>query len=379
MASQQNLVTRARLEQIKAAQTELVNNLFKHANASLSKAHGINLRYLPVPYYDAAGNDVSMYLDSHGDRVGRYYMVLNYNRINYFVPIEATSLPGKDPETGISRTLNTPTITTAPGGTAWVTDFTPQDEQDLINTNTQVLLPHTQEAHWETHSGGLYQVIPQVTVDSAGHRVADYLARIIVDGVELLLPCSRRLGGPLQPVRPAFPGITTLIGTNCNYCSMGRDDTQFGYFYVNLPAGGTLPYIFEWQLNSYVPTGPTDPLLGSGEWVSLVYSTGFTAVPAQVSWVNTHSKMVGTAEYPYELVIRTASGNNSGQPGALVRGKFTNAAGSTYTNWCYFRCNDEDGSWIFSGPDTNQSASRITLANDPVYSDNYYYPPGPPI
>ena len=70
MASEKNLVTQARLQEVKFAQNELVDNLYAHVNDSLSRAHGIELYYLPHPTYDSNGNDISIYWDSHGDRVG---------------------------------------------------------------------------------------------------------------------------------------------------------------------------------------------------------------------------------------------------------------------------------------------------------------------
>jgi hypothetical protein len=63
---------------------------------------------------------------------------------------------------------------------------------------------------------------------------------------------------------------------------------------------------------------------------------------------------------------------------ATIRGKWTNPAGDVFTNWCLFQANDEDGSWIFSDPDFNQSASHVNIVNDPVWVNGYYYPPGPP-
>ena len=219
--AEKNLVTKARLEQIKTAETDLVDNLYQHANYSLSKAHGIQLINLPKPFLDSNGNDISYYQDSHGDRVGYYFMRLTYQNINYYAPVELSGLAGKDPETGISPDTNVVVPTVVPGGAAWVTDFTPENEQDLIVTKDSVLIPHTKLSHWETHTAGIYQVIPQIITDSAGHRVSNYVARIVVDGTELWITCDLRLGGPEQFVRVAFPAINTLEGTNCNWCSMG--------------------------------------------------------------------------------------------------------------------------------------------------------------
>ena len=378
MASEKNLVTQARLSEVKTAESGLVDNLYAHANTTLSKAHGVILWNLPHPTLDGDGNDISVYYDSHGDRVGYYMMRLTYNNTNYFAPLELSTLAGKDPLTGISPDTNvTGIVPVIPGGTAWVTDFTPQDEQDLIVTNNQLLLPHTLLSHWETHTGGVYQVIPQIITDSAGHRVSNYVARFVVDGVELWLPCDPRIGGPVQPVRAAFPAITTLQGTNCNYAAMGRDDAQFGYFWYNAITGGTLPPTFKWQYNSYQPqkTGGyfyKDPLIGSvsTSWFDVDMTPGSHAMPGNP--VGATSTVVGN-----KLTVQVSVGDDK-RIVATIRGKWTNPAGDVFTNWCLFQANDEDGSWIFSDPDFNQSASHVNIVNDPVWVNGYYYPPGPP-
>jgi hypothetical protein len=378
MASEKNLITNARLSEVKTAESGLVDNLYAHANASLSKAHGLILWSLPHPTLDGGGNDISVYQDSHGDRVGNEFLRLTYNNTNYFVPLELSTLPGKNPLTGISPDINAVGITPIiPGGTAWVTDFTPQDEQDLIVTNNQLLLPHTLLGHWETHTGGIYQIIPQITTDSAGHRVGNYVARVVVDGVELWLPCDTRVGGPAQPMRMAFPAITTLQGTNCNYAAMGRDDNQFGYFWWNASTGGTLPYAFTWQYNTYQPLKTSgkfylDPLLGSGTWLDVNMTVGvYQSMPSNPV------SALSLITLPNKLTIRVDVGDSK-RICATVRGKFTNTTGSTYTNYCLFQANDEDGSWIFTDPDVNQSASHVNIQNDPVWVNGYYYPPGPP-
>lgn len=377
MASEKNLVTKARLSEIKTAEGDLVENLFQHANASLSKAHGIVIYNLPHPFLDANGNDISIYQDSHGDRVGYYFMRLTYNNVNYYAPLEDSVLEGKDPTTGISPDTNVFVPTVIPQGTAWVTDFTPEDEADLIYTNDSVLLPHTKLSHWETHSGGIYQILPQITVDSAGHRIGNYVARILVDGVELLIPCDPRIGGPVQPVRVPFPAINTLQGTNSNYAAMGRDDSQFGHFWWSAATGGTLPTTFTWQYNTYQPQKVAgqfykDPLIGSGSWLDVNMTVGvYQAMPSNP--VAAQSLIT----LPNQLTVRVSVGDAK-RIVATIRGKWTNAAGSVFTNWCLFQANDEDGSWIFSDPDFNQSANHVNIVGDPVWADGYYYPPGPP-
>lgn len=379
MASQKNLITQARLQEVKFVQNELVDNLYAHVNASLSKAHGIELYYLPHPTYDGNGNDISIYLDSHGDRVGYYYMRLTFNNTNYYAPLEITTLAGKDPMTGISPDLNVGVIVpVTPGGSAWTTDFTPEDTQDLIVTNDSVLYPHTLLAHWETHTAGVYQVFPQATYDSAGHKVGTHVARVVVDGTEYWIPCTTSASGGIpQPMRLPFPAINTLQGTNCNWCSMGRDEHQFGYFWFNAATGGTLPYTFTWQINSYQVQWSgnwwSDPNIGSGTWIDLPYSLVQVALPGGSPYPGDYYYTL-----PNKLTIRSSVGDDSGYVVATVRGKYTNIAGSVYTNWCLYKANDEDGSWIFADPDVNQSAQHVSIKNDPVWSDGYYYPPGPP-
>ena len=379
MASEKNLITQARLQEVKFAQSELVDNLYAHANASLSIAHGIELYYLPHPTLDGVGNDISVYRDSHGDRVGYYYMRLTFNNTNYYAPLEVTTLAGKDPMTGISPDLNVGVIVpVTPGGTAWVTDFTPEDEQDLIVTNDSVLYPHTLLSHWETHGAGIYQIFPQNTYDSAGHKIGTHLARIVVDGVEYRVPCTTSAtGGIPQPPRVAFPAINVGAGTNWNYTAMGRDDHQYGHFYWNNAIGGTLPISFMFEFNTYQPqkgawgSWQSDPLLGSGTWVPMPFS--LTPLPMTGNPI--------TAEYTYfsgnHMQIRSSSGSDSKRCAATVRGKFTGAGGTTYTNYCIFIANDEDGCGFIADPDVNQSASHVTIAVDPVWIDGYYYPPGP--
>lgn len=381
MAAEQNLITKGRLAEIKTAEAVLSENLFAHANASLSKAHGVLFYNLPHPTLDANGNDISVYYDSHGDIVGNNLMRITHSNVNYYVPIQTTTLAGKDPYTGITPDLTTIANLGAitPGGTAWVTDFTQQDQEDLIFTNDSVLLPHTLLSHWETHTGGVYQVLPMVITDSAGHRVSNYVARIIVDGVELYVPCDLRSRGPIQPIRVAFPAICTLPGTNANYCAMGRDDNQSGYFFVNTPTGGDLPWTFVWQVNSYYPPSYpywANPLLGSGTWADLIGTSGNMGPAQPVENPVFASYSIRTSDN--RLTVTSFSGNNSLQAVCTVRGKWTNAAGSVYTNMCIFASNDEDGSWIFSDPDLNQTAFHANIVADPTWVDGYYTPPGPP-
>jgi len=381
MATEQNLVTKASLEETQTAETLLVENLSAHVNASLSKAHGIIFYNLPHPTYDANGNDLSVYYDSHGDIVGNNLMRLTYNRVNYYAPINPSSLAGKGSLTGLDPSVfisaAAAQAAVIPGNTAWTTDFTLQDQQELLFTNDNILIPHTNLSHWETHTGGIYQILPQIITDSAGHRVSNYIARILVDGAELWIPCDTRSNGPIQPVRVAFPAINTLQGSNANYCAMGRDDSQYGYFWYNPAAGGELPATFQWQYNGYQPQKIgnsfwSDPLTGSGIWYDISNSPGYQAMPSNPVGA------VSVVSSPNKLTVQVSTGSDSQIVCATIRGKWTNAVGTVYTNWCLFIANDEDGSWIFSDPDSNQTATHVPILNDPTWVNSYYTPPGPP-
>lgn len=197
-----HLITQTQLSQIRTLETMIADNLSAHVNTSLSKAHGIIFFRVPAGTVNPDGNDISVYTDSNGDIVGRFYMRLTYNGVNYFAPLESSVLAGKDSDTGAFDPVAS-TAAVSPGGTAWVTDFTQQIEEDLSSTNDNILLEHSRLGHWEAHTGGNYQIVPQRVYDSAGHIVANYVARFIVDGVELYIPCDPRLGGPQQTPRNA--------------------------------------------------------------------------------------------------------------------------------------------------------------------------------
>ena len=78
-----------------------------------------------------------------------------------------------------------------------------------------------------------------------------------------------------------------------------------------------------------------------------------------------------------KLTVITSVGDNQTCI-CTIRGKWTNSVGSVYTNWCIFVANDQDGSWVFSDPDFNQTATHVPILNDPTWVNSYYTPPGPP-
>lgn len=245
-----NLVTSSSLQEIKVSELEIVNNLSIHANTSLSKAHGWVFLNLPSPYLDSGGNDVSFYADSNGDIVGHYMLRLTYNNTNYYAPMESSILAGQDATTG----LTIAEISTAGviGGTAWITEFVSEVQSVIQSANSTVLLPHTRLGHWETHTGSIYAVIPQVTYDSSGHTVGNYIARISFNGQELWIPCDSRLGGPLQ--LPRLSGFSVISPIYLE--SGGGDTAPYNTPFFPVLLGGTLPITY-----SYEGPGTASPAL----------------------------------------------------------------------------------------------------------------------
>lgn len=330
MGSEKNLVTKARLEQIKTAESELVDNLFAHANASLSQAHGIDFLGLPNPTLDSNGNNISFYADSGGDRVGLNYMRLTYNNVIYFAPVEFTTLEGKGSSTGISPDTNVTVPPAIPGSTAWVTDFTPDDEADLNFTNQSVLLPHTQLSHWEAHTAGVYQILPQLIIDSAGHTVSNYVAHISVDGVEMYIPCDTRLGGPLQPPRNVARAPASIVW------NFAAGESYAGGTVCNATWAGTAPFTVRWQL-----------LTAGSNWTYLTNANG-TTTGVKTSF-DTRLQIGGHANngnFNSTFVFTTVN-SQTGANNGKMRIEVVNASGTAYAEVILF-ANNETSCTVFS-------------------------------
>jgi hypothetical protein len=375
---QKNLITRSNLDEVNQAASGLVENLLAHINGSLSKQHGWNLVVLDDPTYDSDGNYITYYTDSGGDQWGRYRLQLTYNNTHYYVPLNTTTLAGKPALTYDDLFPAISDFSDTEINRAWVTDFSAQLQNAIGALNTDLLLPHTQKMHWEAHGAVYYQVIPQIVRDTAGHRVANYVAKIIFEGRELLLPCDTRIGGPAQPVRLPLNAVTTLPGARHNVVHCANDDNQWGYFYTTDPVGGTKPYTVTWEYNMYVPGSKNDASTGSGAWISLpLQLTADTDIPQPVS-NGANSTKYRHFNNGHTLKIITNTQSNGTRIALVVRARWSNAAGSVYSNWALMEFRDTDGSWFFSGPDTNQSTYYYKIPNDPAWANGYFTPPPPP-
>jgi len=329
------LVTQSSLETIKGVEAALASNLDAHVNASLSKAHGLILYNLPHPFYDSYGNDLSYYADSGGDRVGYSQMRITDNNVSYYAPLESTALSGQDTTTGVISSTSLTTEPVIAGNTALVTDFTLNDEADLIFTNNSILLPHTRFAHWETHTAAVYQISPSVILDSAGHTVANYVARLSFNGVVLYIPCDTRLGGPLQP--PRSPLIPSAISAK------QRNDPN----YMNLSitcsvTGGTLPMTFQWQYD----TGGGNKLTPTpnGIWANFTTGGGTQVIPqgSLPGWGAPQDLILynqTSAASPILLIIQTHP-QNPNKASVMIRCLVTNPAGTVASNSLAFSTYD---------------------------------------
>jgi len=246
MAKPNNVITQSDVQAVKAYEQLLADNFAAHANASLSKAHGIEFVYT-VGLVDADGNDLSTYQDSNGDVVGTAMMRLTdpFSLFSYFVPLNGSTLAGQDVSTGVATPITSAGVQ---GDSAWITDLSTEALASLSAANDTLLLPHTRLAHWQTHTGGnLYGILPQNTFDSAHHLVAEYVAVFIYKGKKLLIPCSRRLGGPLQP-----PRILNLTPSTASLHTTGSSG-DYGIYFSPTVSGGTKPMTFAYYYNTNLP------------------------------------------------------------------------------------------------------------------------------
>lgn len=325
--SDKNIITQSEVGQVKVSESLIAENLLAHANASLSKAHGIEFMLLPSPFYDAGGNDVSFYADSGGDRVGSHQMRLTFNNTNYYVPLESTLLAGQDPLTGVKTT---PQVVQGDGGTAWVTDFAAGAVESLNAVNSSLLLPHTQLAHWQTHSGNVYAVLPQIVLDSAGHRVSNYVARLVYKGSAMLVPCDPRLGGPVQLARPH-----AFSPNHYRFSSSGpNDNLENSPFTVTFD--GTKPATIQWQAAS-----------AADDWFDLTASDGSTYFNL-INW-NPGIKYIwpgaGVAGQETIRITYMRPVVNTWRV-LYLRALITNAAGTAASEPIQIDIKDKTGSWI---------------------------------
>jgi hypothetical protein len=341
MSAEKNIITQSEIGPIKTEEAELAENLYAHANASLSKAHGMEFVRLTYPFTDTEGNEVSQYYDSNGDIVGYYQMRLTYSNTNYYVPLISSMLSG---QTALKGVRSSSGISIETGDSAWVTDFTSGAVNSLAVANTTMLLPHTQLSHWETHTSGIFSVLPMTVLDSAGHIVGNYVARLVFDGKELLVPCDSRLGGPAQ-----VPRLQAFITNHYSFKS-SSPNSAMATTPLTINYQGTAPVTFQWQV-SINNSLWQDLAPGVNVWFTLSGWQG----GIQTIWTSTASPT---------LIINYMSPAENRWQTVYLRAIVTNSAGSVTTGVIQIDIYDKTGSWIVyaahaAAPFTDQEMRRL--------------------
>jgi len=273
----QTLVTQTAAQPVLAALTEVASNLAAHANASISKAHGINmLQFAPNSINDGSGNDISVYYDDHGDVIGTIFVTFVINDTVYYAPALVTTLPGQALSTGQGvYGASAPSAPASPGTTdnsaTWITDVISQETSAVNAINNSVLIPHTQDGYWEVHDS--MTAIAFNTYDSIGHLIGDHVIILYWGGNTYQIPCSTRLGGPLQP-----PWSVPFSPVQNAFWVIGPDDNTTTFDYT-VYASGTNPNATPWSM-----CGGNQPLTltwyaqdDSGAWN--VVASGQSTIP----------------------------------------------------------------------------------------------------
>lgn len=321
-----SIVTQVGIEDLKFALTEIAENLEAHINASLSKAHGINVL---VGYVDAHGNDLTTYQDSNGDAIGNYYLRFTIENVAYYAPANFTTLPGQDATTGSIDTSPEGEFE-AQGGSAWITDYTSDQVAQANAINTDVLVAHTRQPHYSTH--GSLEVIAQDTFTNLGHRVGTHVIRIRIGNNVYNIPAVSRFGGPLQP--PRIGGIPTNLSVE-----IGEGDPNDCNVPVTVPFnGGTRPVEYHWQYNN------------SAVWTDITpAANGSLALPGWDDGINFQWSDLSN---PTFRITQVKPGSNETRS-AQFRCRVTNAAvpdtgpeSGIITNTLTFTASDETGTWL---------------------------------
>jgi hypothetical protein len=340
------IIAQTGVADLKFALSEVAENLSAHINASLSKAHGINVI---LGYVDAYGNDLTTYRDSNGDILGNRFVRFSVGNTLYYAPAVISALAGQPDTTGEIDTSGDEGDS-AVGGSAWVTDYTSEQVEQAEAINNDVLVPHTRVAHKDAHGG--MTVLVQNTFDTHGHTIATHLIQLRINGSVYNIPVSPRFGGPIQPPRlQPLPVVTFLGSLNGNFGQNGTEITMVveggeewptGIIWRTIMLGGTYPMEFEWQFSP-----------DNVSWLPFYDIVGGVKVPIQrrsnncgFSPINNTFGTLDTAVgfFDSEFDIQTPGGGNSAI--YFMRLKITNAAGTFYNTTCRVYEQDATGKFL---------------------------------
>jgi hypothetical protein len=343
--AERNIVTQDGLVDLKFQLQEVAENLSAHINASLSKAHGV---VVLQGYTDADGNDLTTYQDSVGDILGNYFIRFTVDNVHYYAAAITTALAGQDESTGSIDTGEEDDFQSV-GGSAWVTNYVSQQAADAEAINTDVIIPHTRNPHWDAH--GSLTILNTPTYDTDGHQIGTHIVRMRIGGNVYNIPVCDRFGGPLQV--PRIGSIPPSVSVDFD-SGEGND--------VDIPltltvSGGTRPYAYHWQ---YFNTT-------TGLWTDITPAgSGSLSVPGWDSGIEYQWASTSTATFR----ITEANPGSDVTASMALRCRVTNPAvadsGATsgvISNNCIFTATDETGDCFI----TTAVCSATGLGDDNEY------------
>ena len=326
--SDQKIATQAGLDDLNFALAQLSDNTAEHLNASLTKAHGINIE---PGYVDGDGNDRTVYQDAAGVQVGTKMVRLVIDNTLYYAPANSTSQPGKELTTGIITDAESASAVNASiDAKSWITDFVTSEIEDAENITNDVIVPHTRLNHDEVH--GNFTVVNQPGYNEIGTVVGSKQAQIVVGGRVYRIPIDPRIGGPDQPPRGVSipPLLKWDIGS-------GASNTVNYTFTVN--ALGTAPLTYAWEYYE------------NSAWNAITPNASPQNLNLPVQWGGTMS-ITWTSASSADFTINSVSpDDNTGWRTTYLRVTVTNSGGSTLSNILTVQARDRTGCWICSEVD----------------------------
>jgi hypothetical protein len=326
--SERSIVTQVGIEDLKFALGEVAENLSKHINSSLSKAHGLNIIN---GYVDSDGNDRTTFQDSEGNVMGQYQLLFFINNVAYYAPAQATALEGQPETNGSIDTSDTDDEFDEQGGSAWVTDYTSDQVAQAEAMNVDVLITHTGQIYYATH--GNMTVSVQTTFNSLGAQIGTHLVTFRYSGVVYQIPVSNRFGGPAQLWRGfAMAGD---VGFTSNTAVFARN---YSGGYHNDPiyyrdGSGTLARTVTLQINERND--------GAGNWTDVPEAgDSFQLNDGEPINVAAYNVTYPQTIYSFSIGVRTLA--DSPLLLAVFRVKVVNEAGTVFSPPCFVYAYDLD-------------------------------------
>jgi len=360
MPSQVQLFTQAELAELNSQLDQLKKNLNAHINGSMSKVHGINI--VSTPYYD-----------NGGDRIGEMVLAFHFgdppNDTTIYVPCRLTSYyatpsdpgPHSTSDGGLSSTTTGSNMPGVPIQSKTLVTYSPSaDAFEQAYVYNQLLLAHSNMTiddirELQAHGGTSHTT--EDVLDTYGHTIGRNTVTIGVNGRAYKLPgdVSMQSAGYGPPQTPRGAKLFTLHSGSQWYNRVHRaaDDDQEGTIYLKVPTS-TATFKTIWQTNGAGPVGwpsGSNPYSLSVIWYDL-NPTGAGGVSGSCH-AGRKPTTFSISANNRSCTLKYSTAGNDSVPVQFVRVKFVGGFGNAYTNVCLFSANDEDGSWIFGGPDSD--------------------------